>query len=53
MAFREVLVTQAMDALRAWLAGRASAQRLGAGADVKTTQRYIRAAQAAGLACDG
>ena len=36
MVFREVLVTQVMDVLRAWLAGRASVQRPGAGADVKT-----------------
>jgi len=54
MAFREVLVTQVVEVLRAWLAGqgkRPAAQR--AGVDVKTAQRYIRAAQEAGLARDG
>jgi transposase len=54
MAFREVLVTQVREVLRAWLAGagkRPAARR--AGVDVKTAQRYIRAAQAAGLARDG
>lgn len=54
MAFREVLVTQVMEVLRAWLAGagkRPAARR--AGVDVKTAARYIRAARAAGLARDG
>ena len=54
MAFREVLVTQVMEVLRAWLAGagkRPAARR--AGVDVKTAQRYIKAAQAAGLARGG
>ncbi len=54
MAFREVLVTQVMEVLRAWLAGqgkRRAARR--AGVDVKTAQRYIRAAQEAGLVRDG
>jgi hypothetical protein len=54
MAFREVLVTQVREVLRTWLAGagkRPAARR--AGVDVKTAQRYIRAAQAAGLARDG
>ena len=54
MAFREVLVTQVREVLRAWLAGagkRPAARR--AGVDVKTAARYIRAAQAAGLARDG
>lgn len=54
MAFREVLVTQVMEVLRAWLAGagkRPAARR--AGVDVKTAARYIRAAQAAGLARGG
>jgi transposase len=54
MAFREVLVTQVKEVLRAWLAGqgkRPAARR--AGVDVKTAQRYIRAAQEAGLARDG
>ena len=54
MAFREVLVTQVMEVLRAWLAGqgkRPAARR--AGVDVKTAARYIRAAQEAGLARDG
>jgi len=54
MAFQEVLVTQVREVLRAWLAGagkRPAARR--AGVDVKTAARYIRAAQAAGLARDG
>ena len=54
MAFREVLVTQVREVLRAWLAGagkRPAARR--AGVDVKTAARYIRAAQAAGLVRDG
>src|SRR6266478_3771069 len=54
MAFREVLVTQVREVLRAWLAGagkRPAARR--AGVDVKTAQRYIAAARAAGLARDG
>ena len=54
MAFREVLVTQVREVLRAWLAGagkRPAARR--AGVNVKTAARYIRAAQAAGLARDG
>ena len=54
MAFREVLVTQVVEVLRAWLAGqgkRPAAKR--AGVDVKTAQRYVRAAQEAGLARDG
>ena len=54
MAFREVLVTQVKEVLRAWLSGagkRPAARR--AGVDVKTAQRYIRAAQAAGLVRDG
>src|SRR6266581_2089485 len=54
MAFREVLVTQVKEVLRAWLAGagkRPAARR--AGVDVKTAARYIAAAQAAGLARGG
>src|SRR5712691_470182 len=54
MAFREVLVTQVREVLRAWLAGagkRPAARR--AGVDVKTAARYIKAAQAAGLARGG
>src|SRR6266705_4398685 len=54
MAFREVLVTQVREVLRAWLAGagkRPAARR--ADVDVKTAARYIRAAQAAGLVRDG
>jgi hypothetical protein len=54
MAFREVWVTQVREVLRAWLAGagkRPAARR--AGVDVKTAARYIRAAQAAGLARGG
>ncbi|MFI5064876.1 MAG: IS21 family transposase [Streptosporangiales bacterium] len=47
-------MTQVREVLRAWLAGagkRPAARR--AGVDVKTAARYIRAAQAAGLARDG
>ncbi|MGH3184748.1 MAG: hypothetical protein ACRDOE_22965, partial [Streptosporangiaceae bacterium] len=47
-------MTQVKEVLRAWLGGagkRPAARR--AGVDVKTAQRYIRAAQAAGLARDG
>lgn len=54
MAFREVLVTQVIEVLRAWLQGqgkRPAAAR--AGVNVKTAARYIRAAQEAGLARDG
>ena len=54
MAFREVWVTQVREVLRAWLGGagkRPAARR--AGVDVKTAARYIRAAQAAGLARGG
>jgi transposase len=54
MAFREVLVTQVREVLRAWLAGagkRPAARR--AGVDVKTAARYIAAAQAVGLARGG
>jgi transposase len=54
MAFREVLVTEVKEVLRAWLAGlgkRPAAAR--AGVNVKTAARYIRAAQEAGLARDG
>ncbi len=53
MAFREVLVTQVREVLRAWLAGagkRPAARR--AGVDVKTAARYIAAAREAGLARD-
>jgi transposase len=51
MTFREVLVTEVKEVLRAWLAGlgkRPAAAR--AGVNVKTAARYIRAAQEAGLA---
>jgi transposase len=54
MAFREVLVTEVKEVLRAWLAGlgkRPAAAR--AGVNVKTAARYIRAAQGAGLARGG
>ena len=54
MAFREVLVTQVKEVLRAWLGGagkRPAARR--AGVDVKTANRYIHAARAAGLARPG
>lgn len=53
MTFLEILVTQVREGLRAWLAGagkRPAATR--AGVDMKTAMRYIRAAQAAGLARD-
>jgi transposase len=53
MAFREVLVTEVREVLRAWLAGlgkRPAAAR--AGVNVKTAARYIRAAQEAGLSRD-
>lgn len=53
MAFREVLVTQVREVLRAWLEGagkRPAARR--AGVDVKTASRYIHAAVAAGLVRD-
>ena len=46
MAFREVLVAQVREVLRAWLAG---AGKRPAGVDVRTASRYIHAAQAAGL----
>jgi hypothetical protein len=54
MAFREVLVTQVKEVLRAWLArgGKRPAARR-AGVDVKTAMRYVKAARAAGLARDG
>jgi hypothetical protein len=54
MAFREVLVTQVKEVLRAWLAGagkRPAARR--AGVDVKTALRCVKAARAAGLVRDG
>jgi transposase len=54
MAFREVLVTEVKEVLRAWLAGagkRPAAKR--AGVNVKTAARYIAAAREAGLARDG
>jgi hypothetical protein len=54
MAFREVLVTQVKEVLRAWLGGagkRPAASR--AGVDVKTAARYIAAARDAGLDRDG
>ena len=54
MAFREVQVTEVKEVLRAWLAGqgkRPAAQR--AGVNVKTAQRYIAAAQQAGLVRGG
>ena len=54
MAFREVQVTEVKEVLRAWLAGqgkRPAARR--AGVNVKTAQRYIAAAQQAGLGRDG
>jgi hypothetical protein len=54
MAFREVLVTQVREVLRAWLEGRGKRPAAArAGVDVKTAARYIRAGQEAGLARDG
>jgi len=54
MAFREVLVIQVKEVLRAWLAGAGKRPAAGrAGVDVKTAARYIKAAQAGGLARDG
>ena len=53
MAFREVLVTEVKEVLRAWLSGlgkRPAAAR--AGVNVKTAARYIRAAQEASLSRD-
>ncbi len=54
MAFREVLVAEVREVLRAWLAraGKRPAARR-ADVDVKTATRYIRAAQAAGVSRDG
>src|ERR1700758_3767545 len=54
MAFREVLVTKVKEVLRAWLAGQGKRPAAGrAGVNVKTAQRYIAAAQEAGLSRDG
>jgi transposase len=54
MAFREVQVTEVVEVLRAWLAGQGKRPAaLRAGVNVKTAQRYIAAAQEAGLARDG
>ena len=50
MAFREVMVTEVREVLRAWLAGnglRRVAEQ--AGVDRKTARRYVQAAEAAGL----
>jgi hypothetical protein len=50
MAYREVLVTEVKEVLRAWLSGqgkRPAARR--AGVNVKTAARYIAAAREAGL----
>jgi Integrase core domain len=54
MAYREVLVTQVIEVLRAWLEGagkRPAAVR--AGVNVKTAARYIAAAREAGLSREG
>jgi len=54
MAFREVSVIEVREVLRAWLGGvglRTVAQR--AGVDRKTARRYVAAAEAAGVVCDG
>ncbi len=54
MAFREVLVTQVREVLRAWLGGAGKRPAAGrAGVDVKTAMRYVKAAQAVGLVRDG
>ena len=50
MAFREVMVTEVREVLRAWLAGnglRRVAEQ--AGVDRKTARRYVQAAEAVGL----
>lgn len=54
MAFREVLVTEVKEVLRAWLGGEGKrpAARRGQ-VNVKTAARYIAAAREAGLARDG
>jgi transposase len=54
MAFREVLVVEVREVLRAWLGGvglRTVAGR--AGVDRKTVRRYVAAAEAAGVVCEG
>jgi hypothetical protein len=54
MAFREVLVTQVKEVLRAWLAGLGKRPAAARGrVNVKTAARYIAAAQEAGLSRDG
>jgi hypothetical protein len=54
MAFREVLVTQVREVLRAWLAGLGKRPAAARGrVNVKTAQRYIAAAREAGLSRDG
>ena len=54
MAFREVVVTEIREVLRAWLAG-AGLRRVAeqAGVDRKTARRYVQAAVDAGLARGG
>lgn len=54
MAYREVHMIEVREVLRVWLGGaglRTTAER--AGVDRKTARRYVAAAQAAGLVCDG
>jgi hypothetical protein len=54
VAFREVLVTEVREVLRAWLGGaglRTVAQQ--AGVDRKTARRYVTAAEAAGVVRGG
>lgn len=54
MAFREVLVTEVREVLRAWLAGLGKRPAAARGrVNVKTAQRYIKAAQEAGLSREG
>jgi hypothetical protein len=54
MAFREVTVIEVKEVLRQWLAG-AGKKRIAArvGLDPKTVRRYVRAAEACGLALAG
>jgi hypothetical protein len=52
MAFREVVVTEIREVLRAWRGGAAAGGRQ-AGVDRKTARRYVAAAAEAGLVRDG
>src|SRR3984893_15986112 len=54
MVYGEVSVSEVLEALRAWLAGKSErAVAAQAGVDRKTGKRYVRAAVAAGLLRDG